>query len=146
MDGVKVLQLETAAGAAIRVWHHIERYYSDVLDCWDCPLHLLNLCYVYQFFDKAIGINVPRSRFLPVKATSDLLLVQVNLFLMVIIGKLDNNCSLPNTFILFHSLIFTPYLMDLLSGTKLERILKILLLSWGLNLRRWTFVTSIAYC
>jgi hypothetical protein len=30
-----------------------------------------------QFFDKAIGVNVPRSRFLPVKATSDLLLVQV---------------------------------------------------------------------
>ncbi|KAF9600158.1 hypothetical protein IFM89_004873 [Coptis chinensis] len=28
------------------------------------------------FFEKAIGINVPRSRFLPVKATSDLLLVQ----------------------------------------------------------------------
>ncbi|KAF3607215.1 hypothetical protein DY000_02051590 [Brassica cretica] len=48
VDGVKVLQLETAAGAAIR------------------------------FFDNAIGVNVPRSRFLPVKATSDLLLVQVN--------------------------------------------------------------------
>lgn len=30
-----------------------------------------------QFFDHAIGVNVPRSRFLPVKATSDLLLVQV---------------------------------------------------------------------
>lgn len=30
-----------------------------------------------QFFDRAIGVNVPRSRFLPVKATSDLLLVQV---------------------------------------------------------------------
>ncbi|BBG98615.1 UDP-glucose pyrophosphorylase 2 [Prunus dulcis] len=44
VDGVKVLQLETAAGAAIR------------------------------FFNHAIGINVPRSRFLPVKATSDLLL------------------------------------------------------------------------
>ncbi|KAG5093668.1 hypothetical protein JHK84_049256 [Glycine max] len=50
VDGVKVLQLETAAGAAIR------------------------------FFDKAIGINVPRSRFLPVKATSDLLLVQWDLY------------------------------------------------------------------
>ena len=33
---------------------------------------------VKQFFDHAIGVNVPRSRFLPVKATSDLLLVQVN--------------------------------------------------------------------
>lgn len=53
VDGVKVLQLETAAGAAIR------------------------------FFDNAIGINVPRSRFLPVKATSDLLLVQSDLYTLV---------------------------------------------------------------
>jgi len=53
VDGVKVLQLETAAGAAIR------------------------------FFDRAIGINVPRSRFLPVKATSDLLLVQSDLYTLV---------------------------------------------------------------
>ncbi|KAL8532281.1 hypothetical protein ACS0TY_008762 [Phlomoides rotata] len=50
VDGIKVLQLETAAGAAIR------------------------------FFDHAIGSNVPRSRFLPVKATSDLLLVQSDLY------------------------------------------------------------------
>ncbi|KAL6959686.1 UTP--glucose-1-phosphate uridylyltransferase [Sarracenia purpurea var. burkii] len=50
VDGFKVLQLETAAGAAIR------------------------------FFDHAIGSNVPRSRFLPVKATSDLLLVQSDLY------------------------------------------------------------------
>eukprot|EP00252_Welwitschia_mirabilis_P005213 TRINITY_DN156_c0_g1_i1.p1 TRINITY_DN156_c0_g1~~TRINITY_DN156_c0_g1_i1.p1 ORF type:complete len:472 (+),score=97.32 TRINITY_DN156_c0_g1_i1:184-1599(+) len=50
VNGVKVLQLETAAGAAIR------------------------------FFDNAIGVNVPRSRFLPVKATSDLLLVQSDLY------------------------------------------------------------------
>ncbi|CAL9115388.1 unnamed protein product, partial [Musa textilis] len=53
VDGMKVLQLETAAGAAIR------------------------------FFDHAIGINVPRSRFLPVKATSDLLLVQSDLYTLV---------------------------------------------------------------
>jgi UTP--glucose-1-phosphate uridylyltransferase len=50
VDGIKVLQLETAAGAAIK------------------------------FFNNAIGINVPRSRFLPVKATSDLLLVQSDLY------------------------------------------------------------------
>lgn len=50
VDGIKVLQLETAAGAAIR------------------------------FFDHAIGANVPRARFLPVKATSDLLLVQSDLY------------------------------------------------------------------
>ncbi|XP_074578253.1 UTP--glucose-1-phosphate uridylyltransferase-like [Curcuma longa] len=53
VDGVKVLQLETAAGAAIR------------------------------FFNNAIGTNVPRSRFLPVKATSDLLLVQSDLYKLV---------------------------------------------------------------
>ncbi|XVE77471.1 hypothetical protein DITRI_Ditri13aG0065400 [Diplodiscus trichospermus] len=53
VNGIKVLQLETAAGAAIR------------------------------FFDHAIGINVPRSRFLPVKATSDLLLVQSDLYTLV---------------------------------------------------------------
>ncbi|GBG69654.1 hypothetical protein CBR_g4484 [Chara braunii] len=50
VDGIKVLQLEGAAGAAIR------------------------------FFDNAIGVNVPRSRFLPVKACSDLLLVQSDLY------------------------------------------------------------------
>ncbi|KAM0960740.1 hypothetical protein ACFX2I_025641 [Malus domestica] len=50
VDGVKVLQLETAAGAAIK------------------------------FFDHAIGINVARARFLPVKATSDLLLVKSDLY------------------------------------------------------------------
>ncbi|KAG8485178.1 hypothetical protein CXB51_021314 [Gossypium anomalum] len=53
VEGTKVLQLETAAGAAIR------------------------------FFDHAIGINVPRSRFLPVKASSDLLLVQSDLYTLV---------------------------------------------------------------
>jgi len=53
VEGIKVLQLETAAGAAIR------------------------------FFDNAIGVNVPRSRFLPVKATSDLLLVQSDLYTLV---------------------------------------------------------------
>lgn len=45
-----VIELETAAGAAI------------------------------EFFRKARGIRVPRSRFLPVKSTSDLLAVQSNLY------------------------------------------------------------------
>jgi len=36
-----------------------------------CPL---------QFFRKSMGVRVPRSRFLPVKSTSDLLAVQSNLF------------------------------------------------------------------
>lgn len=50
--GVDVIQLETAAGAAMKD------------------------------FNGAIGINVPRSRFLPVKKTSDLLLVKSNLYTM----------------------------------------------------------------
>jgi UTP--glucose-1-phosphate uridylyltransferase len=66
----KVLQLETAAGAAIR------------------------------FFDNAIGINVPRSRFLPVKATSDLLLVQSDLYTvedgLVVRNKARTNPSNPS--------------------------------------------------
>jgi len=49
-DGKSVLQLETAAGAAI------------------------------QFFSKAHGVNVPRNRFLPVKSCSDLLIVQSDLY------------------------------------------------------------------
>ena len=49
-SGKGVVQLETACGAAI------------------------------QHFKKVIGIQVPRSRFLPVKSCSDLLLVQSNLY------------------------------------------------------------------
>jgi UTP--glucose-1-phosphate uridylyltransferase len=48
--GQNVIQLETASGAAIKS------------------------------FNGACGINVPRSRFLPVKTTSDLLLIMSNLF------------------------------------------------------------------
>ncbi|XP_052627082.1 UTP--glucose-1-phosphate uridylyltransferase 2-like [Lactuca sativa] len=50
VEGIKVLQLETTAGAAIK------------------------------FFDNTIGINIPRSRFLPVKESSNLLLVQSDLY------------------------------------------------------------------
>lgn len=50
VDGQKVVQLETAIGAAI------------------------------SYFGNACGVNVPRSRFLPVKSTSDLLLIQSNLY------------------------------------------------------------------
>ncbi|KAK2707496.1 UTP--glucose-1-phosphate uridylyltransferase-like isoform X2 [Artemia franciscana] len=49
-NGVNVLQLETAVGAAMKS------------------------------FDNGIGLNVPRSRFLPVKKTQDLLLVKSNLY------------------------------------------------------------------
>ncbi|KAI1303550.1 UTP--glucose-1-phosphate uridylyltransferase [Halotydeus destructor] len=48
--GLDVIQLETAAGAAM------------------------------QGFDRALGINVPRRRFLPVKKTQDLLLIMSNLY------------------------------------------------------------------
>ncbi|GAM22882.1 hypothetical protein SAMD00019534_060570, partial [Acytostelium subglobosum LB1] len=50
VDGKNILQLEIAAGAAI------------------------------EFFNNARGVNVPRSRFLPVKSTSDLFIVQSNLY------------------------------------------------------------------
>jgi len=49
-NGQNVIQLETAVGAAMKC------------------------------FDGCLGINVPRSRFLPVKKTSDLLLVMSNLY------------------------------------------------------------------
>ena len=48
--GVNVIQLETAVGAAMKC------------------------------FEKVRGINVPRSRFLPVKKTSDLFLIMSNLY------------------------------------------------------------------
>ena len=48
--GVNVIQLETAVGAAMKC------------------------------FEKCRGINVPRSRFLPVKKTSDLFLIMSNLY------------------------------------------------------------------
>lgn len=48
--GIDVIQLETAVGSAMKT------------------------------FSGAIGVNVPRSRFLPVKKTSDLLLVMSNLY------------------------------------------------------------------
>ncbi|XP_076268449.1 UDP-glucose pyrophosphorylase isoform X1 [Rhynchophorus ferrugineus] len=49
-NGINVIQLETAVGAAMKS------------------------------FKNCIGVNVPRSRFLPVKKTSDLLLVMSNLY------------------------------------------------------------------
>lgn len=50
VSGQKVIQLETALGAAI------------------------------AYFNNACGVNVPRSRFLPVKSTSDLMLIQSNMY------------------------------------------------------------------
>lgn len=51
-NGDKIIQLETAIGAAIK------------------------------YFNNSVGINVPRSRFLPVKTCSDLFLVLSNLYVM----------------------------------------------------------------
>lgn len=53
IDNTTVLQLERAAGSAIR------------------------------FFNNSHGVVVPRSRFLPVKSTSDLLLIQSNLYSLI---------------------------------------------------------------
>lgn len=61
-NGQQVLQIERAAGAAI------------------------------QYFPKSsLGINVPRSRFLPVKSTSDLFVVQSNLYSLTNDGELALN-------------------------------------------------------
>ena len=56
--GVNVLQLETAVGAAMKC------------------------------FEEVSGVNVPRSRFLPVKKTSDLLLLMSNLYTCAEHGQL----------------------------------------------------------
>ncbi|CAL8080398.1 unnamed protein product [Calicophoron daubneyi] len=68
-SGLNILQLEQAAGAAIRS------------------------------FSVAYGLNVPRSRFLPVKTTSDLLLVMSNLYALesgrLILSPLRSFPSLP---------------------------------------------------
>ncbi|KAJ5067698.1 utp--glucose-1-phosphate uridylyltransferase [Anaeramoeba ignava] len=60
LNGTRVIQFETAVGSAIK------------------------------HFEKTTALNVPRTRFLPVKTTSDLLLVQSNLF-TINHGKLKPN-------------------------------------------------------
>ncbi|XP_057315409.1 UTP--glucose-1-phosphate uridylyltransferase-like isoform X1 [Hydractinia symbiolongicarpus] len=59
-NGEKIIQLETAIGAAIKS------------------------------FNKSIGVNVPRSRFLPVKTCSDLFLIMSNLY------TIDNGTLMMN--------------------------------------------------
>lgn len=71
--GLDVIQLETAAGAAIKNFRGA---------CGEISL----LCFVLtEIADDVMGIvfagiNVPRSRFLPVKKCSDLLLLMSNLY------------------------------------------------------------------
>ncbi|EEE54285.1 hypothetical protein OsJ_01201 [Oryza sativa Japonica Group] len=66
VDGVKVLQLEKEAGSAI------------------------------QCFEKAIGVTVPRSRFLAVKNTSDLFLILSDLYI-VMDGTVTRNPARDNS-------------------------------------------------
>jgi len=63
--GVDVIQLETAAGAAIKCFK------GACGGGWGRAIAITN---------PLPGINVPRSRFLPVKKTSDLLLLMSNLY------------------------------------------------------------------
>ena len=68
-NGVNVIQLETAVGAAMKC-------FEGSIGITSLSIKMFNLD-VYHF---ATGLNVPRSRFLPVKKTSDLLLVMSNLY------------------------------------------------------------------
>lgn len=65
-----MIQLETAAGAAIRNFNRAMGTYDEYTKIPGDPLPT----------PSTLGINVPRSRFLPVKKTSDLLLVMSDLF------------------------------------------------------------------
>eukprot|EP00126_Sphaerothecum_destruens_P000414 Sdes_comp10468_c0_seq2m2171 len=67
MDGLNFIQLETAVGAGIK------------------------------HFNGAIGINVPRSRFLPVKGTSDLFMIKSNLYSLKHGSLMMNPSRLFNT-------------------------------------------------
>ena len=66
--GLNVIQLETAVGAAMKC------------------------------FEQASGVNVPRARFLPVKKTSDLLLVMSNLY------SLEHGALIMSPFVRFVNL------------------------------------------
>ncbi|XP_053192593.1 UTP--glucose-1-phosphate uridylyltransferase-like [Scomber japonicus] len=82
--GLNVIQLETAVGAAIKS------------------------------FDNVLGVNVPRSRFLPVKTSSDLLLVMSNLY------SLDNGSLTMSRLREFPS---TPHVKLGSSFTKVQQFL-----------------------
>ncbi|KAG1671434.1 UTP--glucose-1-phosphate uridylyltransferase [Nymphon striatum] len=66
-DGLNVIQLETAAGAAMK-------NFKGALEKTGKELKVILIF--------TLGLNVPRSRFLPVKKTSDLLVVMSNLYAM----------------------------------------------------------------
>lgn len=66
-DGTKIIQLEQAVGSAIKNFNNAIGD-ASLLTCADCVL--------------TAGVNVPRSRFLPVKKSQDLLLAMSNLFVI----------------------------------------------------------------
>ncbi|KAI6691409.1 hypothetical protein NL676_028237 [Syzygium grande] len=75
--GMEVLQLETAAGAAIEVLFYSSPDFSSKVCLLKIYLFKFVRLFLHLFFDNAIAINVPRSRFIPLKATSDMLEVQI---------------------------------------------------------------------
>lgn len=75
-NGLNIIQLETAVGAAMKSFEgSIGKLYDKVILV---QAFFISYCLI-RMFDIA-GINVPRSRFLPVKKTSDLMLVMSNLY------------------------------------------------------------------
>ncbi len=70
-NGVNVIQLETAVGAAMKCFEGSIGILKNDL--------MITLSSVRDYCHLT-GLNVPRSRFLPVKKTSDLLLVMSNLY------------------------------------------------------------------
>lgn len=80
---VDVIQLETAAGAAIKNFRGACGIFFDIVHNHFFLIFLTKtmlICKKLFFFSFFAGINVPRSRFLPVKTTSDLLLLMSNLY------------------------------------------------------------------
>lgn len=73
-NNLNIIQLETAVGAAMKS-------FNGGLGMYNLIFKFFNFTYVLCIV-VLLGINVPRSRFLPVKKTSDLLLVMSNLYHM----------------------------------------------------------------
>lgn len=76
-SGINIIQLETAVGAAMKSFERSIGMYLFIY----LLIHIYSDEYIYTIiYLFSIGIHVPRSRFLPVKKTSDLLLVKSNLY------------------------------------------------------------------
>ena len=83
-EGINVIQLETAAGAAIQNFKGAVG--EGCSSSSSSPLHFYLIHFLTSSSSSSCpfrsGVNVPRSRFLPVKKTSDLLVVMSNLFML----------------------------------------------------------------